>query len=309
MSTLHVLLPALSWTDDDPAFRHWLARGDRLPDAGNPRAAGLRDHFRFTADAIPAAALRHHGHAGDAAHGNWLCVDPAYVRSEATGARLLACPVGDLSGSEVEALAATLRPLLEEAGTLHVDAPDAWCMRLDRDPAATFTDPADALGVSLIDCLPEGITARAWRRLFNEIQVALHAHPVNAARVAARKLPVNASWFWGAGALPDSVDSDLAMVASVDDVVRGLAKLSGAMRVEPSPAALEAADAHGDALLDLDRLGGGESVQAWRTSLERWLRERRFDTIALMFRGGERFRLRHAHRLRFWVRRRVLPMP
>lgn len=303
MSTLHALMPALSRTDEDPGFRHWLARGDRLQDVENPRATTLREHFRFIADVIPAAALRHHCHAGDGADGNWLCADPAYVRSEATGARLMACPVGDLSEADAGALATTLRPLLSEIGALQVDTPAEWCVRLTGDnPLATFTGPDDALGASLIDVLPEGDAARAWRRLFNEIQVALHAHPVNTARVAARKLPVNALWFWGAGALPDSVDSNLAMVASVDDVVRGLAKLSGAVRVGPLPAALEAADARGEALLDLDRLGGGESVEAWRTRFERWLRERRFDAIALVFPGGERFRLRHAHRLRFWRR-------
>lgn len=302
MSALHVLMPGLSRTDEDPAFRHWLSRGDRLPDAEDARATVLRDLFRFTAEAIPAAALRHHCHAGDAAGGSWLCADPAYVRSEATGARLMACPVGDVSGSEAEALAAALRPLLEEAGKLHVDAPDEWCVRLDGDTTATFTDPADALGASLIECLPEDAAARTWRRLFNEIQIALHAHPVNAARIAARKLPVNALWFWGAGTLPDSVDTHLAVVASTDDVVRGLAKLSGAIRVEPLPAALETADVHGDALLDLERLGGGESVAGWRTAFERWLRERRFDAITLTFADGERFRLRQAHRLRFWRR-------
>lgn len=302
MSALHVLMPALSRTNDDPAFRHWLSRGDRLPDAENARATVLRDLFRCTADAIPAAALRHHCHAGDAAGGNWLCADPAYVRGEATGARLMACPAGEVSGSEAEALAAILRPLLAEAGTLHVDAPDEWCMRLDGDTAATFTDPVDALGASLIDCLPEGAAARTWRRLFNEAQVALHAHPVNAARVSAGKLPVNALWFWGAGALPDSVETRLAIVASADDVVRGLARLGGATRVEPLQVALDTADVHGAALLDLERLGGGESVAGWQASFERWLRERRFDAITLTFAGGERFRLRHAHRLRFWRR-------
>jgi hypothetical protein len=167
-------------------------------------------------------------------------------------------------------------------------------------PLATFADPDDALGASLIDVLPEGDAARAWRRLFNEVQVALHAHPANAARVAARKLPVNALWFWGAGSLPETVDTSLAMVASADDVVRGLAKLAGAIRVEPLPEALETADVRGEALLDLQRLGDRESATEWLTTFERWLRTRRFDAIALTFAGGECYRMRHAHRLRFW---------
>jgi hypothetical protein len=301
MSTLHVLMPPIAHAEAHPAFHHWLARGDRLVDAKNGRVAALRDHFRFAGDGVPAAALRHHCHAGDAGGGSWLCADPAYVRSEATGARLMACPVSDLSDAEAEALATALRSLLAEVGPLQADTPAEWCVRLaDGIRPAVFTSPDDALGASLIDMLPEGDAARAWRRLFNEIQVALHAHSVNAARVAARKLPVKALWFWGAGALHDSVDTRLALVASADDVVRGLAKLAGAVRVEPLPIALETADVRGEALLDLQRLGGRESATEWLTTFERWLRRSRFDAITLTFAGGECWRMRHAHRLRFW---------
>lgn len=303
MSTLHVLMPPLAHADADPAFHHWLARGDGLPDARNARVTALREHFRFTGDGIPAAALRHHCHAGDAGGGNWLCADPAYVRSEATGARLMACPASNLSGAEAEALAATLSPLLSEVGGLRVDTSTEWCVQLaDGMQPAIFTSPDDALGASLIDVLPEGDAARTWRRLFNEIQIALHAHPVNATRIAARGLPVNALWFWGPGALPDSVDTNLATVASADDVVRGLARLAGVVRVEPLPDALETADVRGDTLLDLQRLGERESATEWLNTFERWLRRRRFDAIALTFAGGERFRMRHAHRLRLWRR-------
>ncbi len=276
MSTLHVLMPPIAHADAHPAFHHWLARGDRLADVQNGRVGVLRDHFRFPGAGIPAAALRHHCHAGDAGGGNWLCADPAYVRSEATGARLMACPMGDLSEAEAEALAATLRSLLSETGALQADTPAEWCVRLaDGIPPAVFTSPDDALGASLIDVLPEGDAARVWRRLFNEAQVALHSHPVNAARAAARKLPANALWFWGAGA-------------------------PGAVRVEPLPVALETADVRGEVLLDLQRLGDRESATEWLTTFERWLRTRRFDTIALSFAGGDCYRMRHAHRLRFW---------
>ena len=303
MSTLHVLMPPIAHADAHPAFRHWLARGDHLPDMRGGRAAALRGHFRFSGNEIPAAALRHHCHAGDTAGGTWLCADPAYVRSEATGARLMAWPMGDLSDAEAEALAGMLRSLLSDAGALQADTATDWCVRLTGDrPLASFTSPDDALGASLIDVLPEGEAGRPWRRLFNELQVALHAHPVNAARAAAGKLPVNALWFWGAGSLPDSVDTRLAVVASTDDVVRGLAKLAGAVRVEPLPDALESADVRGEALLDLQRPGDRESATEWLTTFERWLRTHRFDAVALAFAGGECCRMRHAHRLRFWRR-------
>lgn len=304
MSTLHVLLPPLAHMAADPAFRRWLAQGDRLPPLDGARAAALRRWFRFAGAALPAAALRHHCHAGDADRGAWLCADPVWIRGEPTGARLMAWPLDDLSASDADALAGALRPLFGDAGVpLTVDAPPAWCVHLpDGAPPATFTDPAQALGADLLECLPAGDGGRTWRRLFSEAQIALHAHRVNAARVAAGRQPVNAVWFWGAGSLPATVATSLQLVASVDEVVWALAKMGGALRVEPLPDALEAAGVPGDALLDLDIPGHARGAAAWLGHFWRWLAERRYAAVELTFAGGERFRLRHAHRLRFWRR-------
>lgn len=302
MSTLHVLMPPLAHVAGDAAFRDWLARGERLPEAPVGRTAALRALFRFAGDALPAAALRHHCHGDDAAAGAWLCADPAWVRGEATGARLMAWPLEDLSAAEADALAGSLRPLLGDAGApLVLDTPSAWCLRVaDAGAPASLADPADALGTDLLACLPAGDAGRAARRLFSEAQIVLHAHPVNAARAAAGKHPVNALWFWGAGSLPTPVETRVQVVASVDDVVRGLAKLGDAVRVEPLPEALQAGDAPGEVLLDLDIPGHAGRVGEWLEHLQRWLAVRRFAAIELAFPGGERWQLRHLHRLRFW---------
>lgn len=302
MSTLHALLPSLAHVRANPAFMRWLAKGDRLPKVSNARTTLWRELFHFAGDSIPAAALRHLCHGDDAATGAWLCADPAWVRSEATSARLMAWPLDDVSASEAEALATALRPLFGDAGVpLSIDTPPAWCLHLLHGaPRTEFRAPADALGVDLMECLPAGDAGRAWRRLFNEAQIVLHAHPVNAVRIAAGKRPVNALWFWGAGALPGAVETGLQIVASVDDVVRGLAKMGGAVRVEPLPDALEGAERPGAALLDLDIPGHADRATDWLAHFQHWLRGHRFDAIAITFADGERFYVRHAHRLRFW---------
>lgn len=304
MSTLYVLMPPLARVAADASFRGWLARGDRLPAAAAGRTAALRERFRFAGDALPAAALRHHCHADDAGSGPWLCADPAWVRSEATGARLMSWPIDDLSADEADALGAALRPLFDDAGSpLALDTPSAWCMRLtDGAPTAAFTEPTEALGTDLLACLPAGDGGRPWRRLFSDVQVVLHAHAVNAERAAAGKHPVNALWFWGAGALPASVETELQVVASVDDVVRGLAKLGDAVRVEPLPEPIDAEHRPGDALLDLDIPSHADAAADWLPHFQRWLGGNRFTALELAFPGGERWRLRHIHRLRLWRR-------
>jgi hypothetical protein len=169
-------------------------------------------------------------------------------------------------------------------------------------PAVDFTAPADALGVAMLECLPAGDNGRKWRRLFNEAQVVLHAHPVNAARVAAGKRPVNALWFWGAGALPGAVETALTAIASDDDVLRGLAKIANVAVSKPTPAALRSLPQDGDALLEPDAAAAADELRNWLPEFRQCLRAGRFDTLMLTFADGKRFRIRHAHRLRFWRR-------
>lgn len=303
MTTLHVLLPALA-TLSDGAWRRWLARADGLPVVPDARNAAIRKLLRFPGDTLPVAALRHHACADATAAGTWACADPAWVRSEATGARLMACPLDDLAASDAAALAAGLQPLLGDAGMpLAVDAPNAWCVRLaDGAPLPKFTEPAAALGVALLECLPEGDVGRRWRRLFNEVQIALHAHPVNAARLAAGQHPVNALWFWGAGPLPHGAATDLQWIASHDDRLRGLAKLAGIRCLAPQPGVLHAPDAQGEGLLDLGDAATPADWPAWLALFQQTLREAGHDVVELTFASGEGFRARHAHRLRFWRR-------
>lgn len=304
MSVLHVLLPALHRSGAEQGFVHWLSQSDRLPDVPDPRASVTRKMFRFDGESIPVAALRHHVHGNDAGAGIWMCTDPAYAQSEATGARLMAWPLPDLSDEEARSLATEVAPLFADVGfALAVDTPSAWCVHLGEEaPDVAFTRPVDALGANLLDCLPQGDPGRPWRRLFNEAQIMLHAHPVNAKRIAAGKFPMNALWFWGAGPLPASVESRLALLASRDDVLRGLARLANVACLEPSPEALDATSGPGDVLLDLSQRKSDNPLARWLSCFQRVLRSRHFDAIELVFPGGEHFRVRHAHRLRFWRR-------
>lgn len=303
MSILHVLLPALARMGGGEDFARWLAKGDRLDDVADPRAAVTRAMFLFDGETIPVAALRHHVRGNDAGSGVWVCADPAHVRSEVTGARLMAWPVMDIGSDEVRALSLALMPLFRDLGlVLAVDTASSWSVRLPAAPEVPFVRPVDALGADLLDCLPQGEPGRYWRRLFTEAQVVLHAHPVNAERTAAGKLPVNALWFWGAGPLPAPVESRLALLASSDDTLRGLGKLAGIPCSAPAPGSLDVPGQAGDVLLDLDVRDPGSVWSRWLPRFRQGLRERRFTALELLFPSGERFRVRHTHRLRWWRR-------
>jgi hypothetical protein len=62
-----------------------------------------------------------------------------------------------------------------------------------------FNDAADMLGCDLIAHLPKD---KKWLALFNECQIILHNHPLNAIRASKHQTPVNGLWYWGQGKLP-----------------------------------------------------------------------------------------------------------
>lgn len=232
-----------------------LGRADRLSLADFGEKAQLLRHFSLLPRGWPMAAMTRQAEAGDAKGSAWLRADPVFLRPELMGARLMAWGNLDISPEEADELLAPLRPVFGDAGfPISRTANERWYLKLPRDvrlPA--FTLPVDALGGQLLAHLPEGDDGRRWRVLGNEAQVILHTHSRNAARVAAGKLPVNSLWFWGGGALPDSVQSQAKVVLHSDEELLALAQLAGA-RFKPAET--------GDVLIDLRRERDWGSVES-----------------------------------------------
>ncbi|HCA27536.1 MAG TPA: phosphoglycerate mutase, partial [Betaproteobacteria bacterium] len=74
---------------------------------------------------------------------------------------------------------------------------------------------------------PAGQDNAAWRRIGNEIQMLLHAHPVNAAREARGEPVLNNLWLWGGGVLPGGLHRPFQSIAADDPLAHGLALASG----------------------------------------------------------------------------------
>ncbi len=223
------LLPArmrLGGQPMSPALATALGRADRSGVEAGERAQLLR-HFDLLPRGWPVAAITRAFDANDANLGAWLRADPAFVRPDLNGARLLAC--GDalqLTQADADALLSVLRPLFGDSG-MPIDAPRParWYLRLPREAKLpSMASPDEALGADLFDHLPEGPEGRRWRALLSEAQVALHQHPLNAQRQAAGKPPVNSLWFWGGGVPPDHVTTSHALVQSNEVTLRALAK-------------------------------------------------------------------------------------
>ena len=296
-SAVALWLPALGRFDASHPVRRMLLRANRNDDGARGYIAGLAAYFDCPGG-LPVAALTRELLAGDAADANWLCADPAWIQPDLNGARLLACGQMGLDADEAEALARPLKPLFGDVGMLlEVSSPDRWHLRLEPQTLLPdFATPEQAMGEDLYEHLPQGQEGRRWRAVFNEVQVILHQHPVNAARSARGLVPINSLWLWGAGRLPDRVRTTLTGAVGDDLLLGALSKRAG-LALQPRNQTTVAAALPGW-LIDMQDLSP-EAILAYAPTLDALSRRQ---PLQWHFASGERWLHRPLHRWRLWRR-------
>ncbi|MEP6943049.1 MAG: hypothetical protein ABI981_08945 [Betaproteobacteria bacterium] len=197
------LLPATLGAADGaaPALTRLLAAASAPePEDGAANALACRVLGIARQTDWPVAPWLARGAGLDGSAGYWLCAEPAHFVVNRTDVRLDAL-VHDLNDEESTALRATLATHFAGDG-VNVAALDAshWLLGM-RGAQSLATVPPDAIfGEPLIAHLPTGADAARWRQWQSEMQMLLFEHPVNTAREAAARKPVNGIWIWGGGA-------------------------------------------------------------------------------------------------------------
>ena len=286
-----------------------LAKAFGRADASAPGDGGsdaqLMRHFIATPALWAPAAVTRQVDVADAAGAAWLRADPAHVRPEMTGARLLG--IGErlsLSQDDVDALLPALKPVFGDSGfALDAPTPTRWYLRLLREAKyPQFSAPDAALGEDLLDHQPDGPEGRRWRALLNDIQIVLHNHPWNAQRAERGLVPINALWVWGGGVLPDRIAAEVRHAYGEDDLLQALVSLAGGEAHQlprefggASPAGSDAA------LYDLRRFRDFAALQRdWLLPAFRALRAGGLESLALDAADGTQLRLAAGQRWRFW---------
>jgi hypothetical protein len=212
-----------------PSLETIFARG-RVNDRFSETANHLRFRlFGFDPDgALPIAALTHVSDRKALPKRNeyfWLRSDPVTLWADMARVFMTNYGFADLDPFERNEIEHCIRGVLEEEGIhMHADHPERWCIALNAPLEFEFTPLDDAMGMNMAEALPDHPEARFWRRILNEIQVALHHCPVNVRRRQAGKQEVNSVWFWGGGFIPEAAPHDLFdTVYSNHPVSRGLA--------------------------------------------------------------------------------------
>lgn len=286
-----------------PELAKTLARADVLARAPEGRAAQLLRHFSSVPAHWAPAALTRQVDVGDAAGSAWLRADPAHVRPDINGARLLG--IGErlsLSQADVDALLPALKPVFGDSGfALDAPTPSRWYLRLHREAKfPQFSAPDEALGEDLFEHQPDGPESRRWRALLNEVQIVLHNHPWNTQRAERGLVSINALWVWGGGVLPDSVTSAIAQVRSVDDLLRALVRVAGG-EAQTLPADFAAAPFVADTLVDLRHGRDLAALQRdWLLPAVEAVRSGKLEALTLDAADGIGSRLTKSQRWRFW---------
>lgn len=294
---LHLWLPARQTFDPGHPLLEHLRRADHLGDGATGYLDGLGEFFTGVDSHLPAAAITREFLVGDAADTCWLSADPAWVRPDMTGARLLACGQLQLDMAEAQTLAEPLQPVFAEAGMqLLVSTPDHWHVQLPQGLSLPrFDPPEQAMGQDLSQHLPAGAEGRQWRILLNDVQVLLHQNPLNAQRHARGQAPVNSLWLWGGGRLPKTMRGHLDGVISDDLLLCSLAARADVVHLPRTAPTVTTASPGW--LVDLQDLPAVELASIWWPSLQP-LFERH--PVQLHFGSGERWLHRPWHRWRFW---------
>jgi hypothetical protein len=240
MKSVHLVIPDLFLPKDIaaeacrglylPALEKMLGRGIAIPSnqpsagSGPSTSSGRTDSLLenmlcelfglpFQDDA-PIAAI---SAAFDGlAAGYWLRADPAHLHLQRD--RMLVADVR-VRGEEASTLCVALNLHFAGQGMeFFAPHPQRWYVRLDTPIRILTTPLSQAIGGDVRGAWPTGEDASRWHQVFNEIQMLLHAHPLNEAREARGELPINSVWFWGGGDAVAPLQKNFHSVSS-DDVL------------------------------------------------------------------------------------------
>jgi hypothetical protein len=335
-----LLIPDLFWPGDGakevaaglelPALEMLLARADAIKHPPLATEAWLCQAFEVERQQDwPVAPLTLALDGGEPGTHYWLRADPVHLEVGRDRIVLIESSLFELDAHEAAAFVATLDAHFGGRGiSFAAPVPTRWYARIARAPRIVTRLMSEVGGGDVNALLPAGADALEWHAAFNEAQMLLHDHPVNAAREAAGAPTVNSIWLWGGGTQTAVKGRHFDTVASDEELAPALAVCAGvpARRVTArAPEWLPGAGAGADTSHLVVLTGLAQAVRyrdaaAWRSRIAAlegaWfapllsaLRKRELEQVTLVApctRHCWRFEISFRDLLRFWRRPRGL---
>ncbi len=328
--TVGLFLPGLltappGWLPAAPAAMPQVDALARLLSRATPSHETPGDHLHSLADLfglnvprdldVPLAAM----HFVSGAQTDWgMLVCPVCLQPDRSGLVLVAAEDLVVSAEEAADVIASINQHFQtEPWHLVMCDAQTWWVQSQRNYHVQTTSLNDALSRDVASLLATGPDSRYWRAMQNEMQMLLHDHPVNLAREAQGRLPINGIWLWGSGVAPSRCAVRWRHIVGKDMVTQALSVFCNS--------ALHGHNhfAHvltlGESVLVVDtrchQALEQRDAERWQAEVERinvdyikpllqWLRQDKRHQLLLLDDTGRRFRLSHTDLRKWWRRLR-----
>lgn len=136
--------------------------------------------------------------------GQWVCMaSPVHVTAGMTDLSMAQDGILELHTAETRRLAQDFNAVFANSGVRLVDGHPALLFCVFDDVLEVVThEPAEAIGQDLFGLQPSGRDAPRLRRLMSEMELWLHEHPLNRARLDCGNAVITGIWLWGGGRIP-----------------------------------------------------------------------------------------------------------
>jgi len=206
-------LPHLRWICAR-ASRHYGAAADWrqrvLHQAGAPSELLSNCPAGFAVRGL-LADVADSSHPALPASGTFAVAQPVHLVAAIDHLRLAPPEQLKLDEDEADQLLASLRFWLADAAcSLWRVRPDVWLLHSATPLECSAPEPTQAVGRNVREFQLSGPSSARLQGLIAELQMELHGHPVNQARVRARQPVVNSLWLWGFGIATDDLASRAA---------------------------------------------------------------------------------------------------
>ncbi len=302
-----------------PALSAWLSRARISDYTAALMEEAVADLLGLEAgEGTPVAPLSYLHDFGERPASACLRADPVHLRADTTGLILFDAASFEIEEDESRALVDALTGYLARDGWRLVQGRrDRWYLLGESEQdLATAALPAQR-GLTLAATPLGGADAAAWMARLNEIQMLLHAHPVNRARVARGQVAINSVWFWGGGTVRAGNNPCYTRVVADNACALGAARWRELATTSPPQQAGQFLDGlrQGEhALVTLESCRDAaayEDFGAWQAAVQEleanWfaplvtaLKAGRVDRLELLPLNGRRYCLEKRSLQRFW---------
>jgi hypothetical protein len=290
----------------EPALRRWVARGTVHSAATDEEFLNRVLHILGRPAVTQGlGALRLWGHDGERPDGWVAAADPVHLEAMLDHLRLHQLHSDDLDTEQTQALFADIQAALGNNADTTFNCVDGWCyLKANAKFCTARVSAAHADGARPETLMPAGDSAASHDRLLSEIQMTLHASPVNARRQAEGRYPANSLWLWGGGFAGETESVSPFRLFTDDPLFRGYwAGCSGL--VSPWQGSIRAclAESFERAVVVLPHSPPEATMQTMLKTINELKglhNDKRIFPLQLVFRDGVNIRLESRDRFRFW---------